>query len=164
MERRIIIGTSRSKTLGFSQIIEGILRIEKMACYEETIPDFCGPFSYEVLGVFFDDDEIVLGLNGLHKEISVLNDDDTSDVHIVKAATGSFFDKLLPAIKGMSFDKCCAYFNNPENGFVGKYIAVTWRNERSPSDNYPYVTDLYLPSADLFDTKEAAEVAMKATE
>lgn len=160
MKKEILAEASKSKTFGFSRIVDGVYPVVKLASYNKTATNHRNEsFEYEVLAVFFDDDETVLELNGLHKEIPVLNDDGTPGVHPVKKATGTFFDKTFALINGKSFYDACALFNDPANGLVGKYVAVTWRAVRSAATDYSGFS--YLPSADLFDTKEAAEAAMK---
>lgn len=161
MKKVILPEASKSKTFGFSRIVDGVYPIVKMASYNKQATNHRNEsFEYEVLAVFFDADETVLELNGLQKEIPVLYDDGTPGTHRVKKAVGTFFDALFPAINGKSFYDACAYFNDPANGFIGKHIAVTWRAVRSASTDYSGYS--YLPSADLFDTKEAAEAALKA--
>lgn len=160
MKKEILAEASKSRTFGFSRVESGVFPVVKLASYNRQATNNRNEtFEYEVLAVFFDADETVLELNGLHKSRPALNDDGTPGTHPVKAS-GTFFDKLMPAISGKSYFDACAFFNDPANGFVGKFLAIEWQAYRSAGTDYTGYS--YLPIVNIFDTKDEAEAPLKA--
>lgn len=160
MKKEILVEASKSRTFGFARVDAGVFPIVKLASYNKSATNHRGEgFEYEVLAVFFDQDETVLELNGLHKSRPALNEDGTPGTHPVKAG-GTFLDKLFTALSGKSYFDACAYFNDPANGFVGKFVAIEWQAYRSAGTDYSGYS--YLPIVNIFDTKEDAEASMRA--
>ena len=160
MKKEILAEASKTRTFGFSRIEAGVFPIVKLASYNRSATNHRNEtFEYEVLAVFFDDDEQVLELNGLHKSRPALNEDGTPGTHPVKAS-GTFFDKLFGAVAGKSYFDACAYFNDPANGFIGKFVAVEWQAYRSAGTDYSGYS--YLPIVDIFDTEDAAKASLRA--
>ena len=160
MKKEILAEASKTRTFGFSRIEAGVFPIVKLASYNRSATNHRNEtFEYEVLAVFFDDDEQVLELNGLHKSRPALNEDGTPGTHPVKAS-GTFFDKLFGAVAGKSYFDACAYFNDPANGFIGKFVAVEWQAYRSAGTDYSGYS--YLPIVDIFYTEDAAKASLRA--
>lgn len=160
MKKEILAEASKTRTFGFSRIEAGVFPIVKLASYNRSATNHRNEtFEYEVLAVFFDADEQVLELNGLHKSRPALNEDGTPGTHPVKA-TGTFFDKLFGAVAGKSYFDACQHFNNPANGFIGKFVAVEWQAYRSAGNDYSGYS--YLPIVNIFDTEDTAKASLRA--
>lgn len=160
MKKEILAEASKTRTFGFNRIVDGVYPIVKMATYNESgVNNLNEAFEYEVLAVFFDEDETALKLNGLHKTHKAYNEDGTNGTHDVKAC-GTFFDNLFREIIGKSFYDACVHFNKPETGFVGKFIGIKWNAYRSTDPRYTGCA--YYPQADIFATREEAEAWMQS--
>lgn len=160
MKKEISTEVSKTQIFGSQRIAEGVYPIKKLAEFNVSFTprEDKKSHSYEALAVCFDEaGEWSLVLNGLNRLKPAIKDDGSNGIYAVKAS-GTFFDKVWPLVLGETYFNACEKFNDPANGFVGKFVTLRWVEYRSadPRYNGGYGS---VPELNIFDSKEDADKA-----
>ena len=155
----ILLEASKTRTFGYNRVA-GVFPVVKAASYNKSFTNRDNEVvNMEALAIFLDkEDETVLDMNGLHKPHFALNDDGTAGTHIVKA-NGTFISKFMSECFGKTYFDICEIVNKPENGYVGKFIAISWIPYRSADLSYSGAS--YYPHIDIFDTEDEAKKSLE---